>query len=171
MHKSSHDRMALLLEKYTDARNRQHMTIYDIGSYDVNGSYKDIVERMKFKQYLGMDTRDGPNVDVGLPILEHCDKSTWGKTIPPCDVLISGQCLEHVFDMFKWMTNVASLVNHLGIAIIIAPWRFEEHRFPIDCWRIFPDGMRGLLEYAGFDVLEVGKDDIQPDCWGVGKKY
>jgi len=39
-----------------------------------------------------------------------------------------------------------------GIGIFSAPWKYMDHPDPIDCWRISPDGMRGLVE-GWFDEL------------------
>ncbi|MFA7044577.1 MAG: hypothetical protein WC186_09550, partial [Bacteroidales bacterium] len=42
-----------------------------------------------------------------------------------------------------------------GLVCIITPFSVPEHRYPIDCWRILPDGYRYLLEKeSDFTILE-----------------
>ena len=42
-----------------------------------------------------------------------------------------------------------------GITCIIAPSSGPEHRYPIDCWRFYPDGMRSLCKFSGLTCVEV----------------
>ena len=30
-----------------------------------------------------------------------------------------------------------------------------EHRYPVDCWRFYPDGMRAICKFVGFEVVSV----------------
>lgn len=161
MHATSYRKMEELLKKYI--ANPTGRYVCDIGAKDINGSYRSVVEKFGFAKYIGVDISEGPNVD--MKIMEWQDKLS-----SICSVLISGQCLEHVKDPFKWMKLYSQLLLRDGIMIVIAPWQFQEHRFPIDCWRILPDGMRAVLQSVNLEVLEVGKDDKGVDCWGVGRK-
>ena len=36
-----------------------------------------------------------------------------------------------------------------GLACIIAPACWHKHRYPIDCYRFYPDGMIALCKWAG----------------------
>jgi SAM-dependent methyltransferase len=74
------------------------------------------------------------------------------------DVVVSGQTFEHI-DFF-WMSafEIGRVLKPGGIAAIIAPSSGAEHRYPLDCWRYYPDGLAALARYVGFTVLEVGTD-------------
>nr|MBA2585907.1 hypothetical protein [Chthoniobacterales bacterium] len=50
--------------------------------------------------------------------------------------------------------QVARALKAGGLCCIIVPSSGPEHRFPLDCWRIYPDGLRALARYADLDVLE-----------------
>jgi len=41
-----------------------------------------------------------------------------------------------------------------GLACIIAPADGHEHRYPVDCWRYYPDGMKALAKWARMEVIE-----------------
>jgi hypothetical protein len=45
-----------------------------------------------------------------------------------------------------------------GMIVLIAPSRGPEHRFPVDCWRFYPDGFRAVCSLLGFELLEIFTD-------------
>jgi hypothetical protein len=40
------------------------------------------------------------------------------------------------------------------VCCIIAPSSGPEHRYPVDCWRIYPDGFVALAALAELEVLQ-----------------
>lgn len=164
MHQSSYDIMKLLLAKY--ATKGKHLL--DVGSQEVNGSYRDLIP--PFYDYKGLDLAPGKNVDI-LATTPY----DWPIADNSYDIVISGQCLEHVEAPWLWIKEVFRVCKSDGIVMIIAPWSCGEHRFPVDCWRIFPDGMKYLLtKVAGFELIECGRNEKGifdlGDTWGVARK-
>lgn len=150
MHTSSLEHVDRLVRKYLFAK--AELRIVDLGSYDVNGCYKPFFVQPGW-EYQGFDLRPGPNVDrvlespYRLPLASHS-----------ADVLISGQAFEHIeFFWLTWMEMVRVLKPN-GLIFLLAPSRGEEHRYPQDCWRFYPDGYRALAKYAGMELLEVSTD-------------
>lgn len=109
-------------------------TVADIGSRDVNGTCKPLFPGC---EYTGLDIRAGKNVDrVVLPYF-------FGKW--QHDVVISSNTLEHVEDTHRWTAALLAICKPGGLFCVIVPHSIGEHRYPLDCWRIFPDGMRWLF--------------------------
>lgn len=156
MHANSMTLMAKFVKDYLDAEPGQ--TVLDVGSYNVNGTYRELLDG---HHYTGGDIEDGPNVDAVFPGL-------YDFGIRLYDVVISGQCLEHVEDTKEWIRAVDSVLKPDGLVCIIAPNSIHEHKFPIDCWRIYPDGMKWLFGVAGWEVLDIRIEG--PDTIGVGRK-
>lgn len=99
----------------------------------------------------------GNNVDI---VVE--DPYKWDQIEDSSlDVVITGQAFEHI--EFPWLTikEVYRILKDRGIVCIIAPSGGYEHRYPIDCWRFFPDGMNALGKWASFDIVEIFTD------WGL----
>lgn len=46
------------------------------------------------------------------------------------------------------------VTNPNGRLCLIAPSSGPEHRYPVDCWRFYPDGLRALARYAGLEPIE-----------------
>lgn len=137
------------------------LCVADIGAMNVNGTYKPIFENQNWK-YTGFDIEPGENVSIVLP-----SGYDWG--IPAIfDVVISGQTLEHVSQPWEWLKAVISILKKDGIVFICAPNNWQYHPYPIDAWRVYPDGMKGLFEYAGIEPLNVFMDGAL--TVGIGKK-
>lgn len=157
MHPNSLNLMRGFFNKYDSLCGKRTI---DVGSFDVNGTYRPLVKEFG-GEYVGLDIRSGPNVDQVVEENQH-----W--KIEPADVVISGQCLEHVRRPWIWIRQVFEIVRPGGMVVIIAPWSHHIHDHPIDCWRILPVGMWELLNHGGFFPLDTGISEN--DCFGVGLK-
>lgn len=165
MHKQSYDLMSDFVKKYLSID--ENLNILDVGSGDVNGTYKPLFNNPKWT-YTGLDIEAGKNVDIVIN-----DTYKWDIKDETYDVVISGQCLEHVEDIYAWVKEINRVLKPDGIVCIIAPWAIFEHRYPIDCWRILPDGMRFLLKkIANLQVIETYKIGTLElgDCVGIAIK-
>jgi SAM-dependent methyltransferase len=122
--------------------------ILDLGSYDVNGSYRPLFQCPDWK-YEGADLQPGPNVDIVL-----ADPYSWSFRDNSFNVIISGQAFEH-FEFF-WLTwkEMARVLKPGGFIFLIVPSCGPEHKFPVDCWRFYADGMRALGKLCRLEVLE-----------------
>lgn len=150
--------------------------VLDFGAYDVNGSYRSLWAGW---EYVGVDIEAGPNVDRVVPVKDP-DLSDLGLF----DCVISGQCLEHVTDPFAVCELLGRSLKPGGFLALVAPFAWEHHRYPLDCWRFAPDGMAVLVQRAGCTVLETGLSypktdsgdprdphpDWYADCYGFGRK-
>ncbi|MBU0484122.1 MAG: class I SAM-dependent methyltransferase [Proteobacteria bacterium] len=150
MHQSSYANMLAFRQKYLAARRDETLQILDIGSYDVNGSYKAIFNEEKWC-YRGVDISEGPNVSVILSDLYNW-REIKSSTI---DLVISGQAFEHIEYVWLTMLEIYRVLKPGGLCCIIAPSGGEEHRYPVDCWRFYGDGFKALARYASLDLVEV----------------
>lgn len=126
------------------------LRVLDVGSLDVNGTFRPLVEDRGWS-YTGLDVCDGRNVDV---VTE--DPFAYPFENGAFDVVISGSTMEHVTEIWRWVPELARVLAPGGWLALHTHWSFPEHRYPIDCWRILPDGMQYLLEMAGaFDEYDI----------------
>jgi len=146
MHMESYQEMARLVRTYL--KPEHSLRILDVGSYDVNGSYRPIFDRPGW-HYAGADVAPGPNVDVVLR-----EPYRWDLPDAGYDVVISGQAFEHI--QFFWLTwlEMVRVLKPGGLIFLLAPGSGPEHRYPVDCWRFYRDGMRALGDYGDVEVLE-----------------
>ncbi|MBI5416532.1 glycosyltransferase [Candidatus Poribacteria bacterium] len=151
MHQSSFN----IVNKFRDIVDKHFnntlLKILDVGSYGVNGTYKEIFSDKNKYLYTGLDLAPGPNVDF-VPK----DPYSWNELEPGSfDVIISGQTFEHI--EFPWliMEEMENKIKPNGLICLIAPSRGPEHKYPLDCWRYYPDGFCALAKWVGLKVLDV----------------
>ena len=150
MHKSSMLRMKWFVDNYASKIKEEKISILDVGSYDVNGSYKPLFVDKKYN-YFGLDVERGPNVDIVLN-----SPYNWGHIeTDSYDVIISGQAFEHMEFFWVVLIEMVRVLKKGGLMCIIAPNGFKEHRYPVDCYRFFSDGMAALARYTGLEILHI----------------
>lgn len=149
MHPSSYDKMSAFRRDHLENRRGEALLIYDLGSQDINGSYRPLFAEPGWR-YLGIDMAPGKNVDVVLR-----DPYDW-REIPAAsaDVIVSGQTFEHTEFFWLTMQQIARALKPNGLCCLIAPSSGPEHRYPVDCWRVYPDGFQALARSAGLETVE-----------------
>lgn len=175
MHATSFDEMGSVFRRYLDGYTNRKLRVVDVGSLDVNGTYKSLMPDNWV--YTGVDMVAGRNVDIVMSDpykLPFSDNSV--------NIVISGQCFEHVARPWLMIKEMARILDPGGHCFITAPAKMHLHSYPHDYWRIYPEGMRVLLEEGGFKVKEVYTNPVDGllgekygnpwtvDCWGIGIK-
>jgi SAM-dependent methyltransferase len=69
------------------------------------------------------------------------------------DIVFSGQVMEHVKKIWLWIDELLRITRKGGLLIIISPVSWDYHECPVDCWRIYPEGMKALFEEKNVDIL------------------
>jgi SAM-dependent methyltransferase len=132
--------MGVFAGKYLRDLHDSELKIIDIGSQDVNGSYKPLFQNHNL-HYTGADIVKGENVDLVIKNMynwRNIKSSSY-------DVAISGQTFEHIEYFWFTIMELARILKTGGLCCVVAPSSGEEHRYPVDCWRILPDGINVLF--------------------------
>ena len=142
--------MLTFRKKYLEGRQNEPLLILDLGSLDVNGSYREYFAVSPWT-YRGIDMAAGRNVDI-VPQ----DPYDWGEIQSgSADVVISGQAFEHIEFFWLTMLEIARVLKPGGLCCLIAPSGGPEHRYPVDCWRFYPDGFAALARFTSLEVSDV----------------
>lgn len=150
MHLSSIEKMQRFRNDFLAGMEDLTLKILDFGSMAIGGSYRSIFDCSGW-EYTGTDIRPGENVDIVLS-----DPYSWLEIdSDSVDVVVSGQTFEHIEFFWQTMLEMARVLRPGGLCCLIAPSGGPEHRYPVDCWRFYPDGFRALAKYANLDPLKV----------------
>lgn len=138
--------------------------VADVGSQIVKGQndcYRTVLPAGW--RYVGYDMAAGRNVDVVMtdPYSIPAKDETY-------DFVISGQCIEHVPLFWLLLAEMVRILKPGGTLFAIAPWRLHVHRYPVDCWRMLPDGMTALLKRLGLEQVRAHID--HDDTFAAGTK-
>lgn len=161
MHKSAMLRMRWFVNHYVP--HDRHIRVLDVGSYDVNGSYRELFQGRDV-DYVGLDMSDGPNVDYVPKNPYQWDAIENGSF----DFVISGNAFEHI--EYPWLTirEMYRILKNGGFACVLAPNSIKEHRYPLDCYRYFSDGFRALAKWGGFEVVDVTVSGVPDEQVSAG---
>lgn len=145
MHDSAYRIGELVMRTYCDLPNAK---ILEIGSLNVNGCLRDAAAPTT--RYIGLDLEEGPSVDHVI---------TPGSDLPvdddSFDLVMASSVFEHdsrFWDTFVRMCRAARPGGHIYVN---APSNGTVHRYPMDCWRFYPDAGLALAEHARSQGLEV----------------
>ena len=162
MHPSSYENMQRCLRWYGPAAFGR---VVEIGSAAVNGGYRDMF--VEGSEYLGLDMQAGPGVDLVLD-------DPYALPLPDnsVDLVISGQMLEHCAQFWRVFAEIARVLKPDALLFMIAPSAGPIHRYPVDCYRFYPDAYQALAEWSGLRVVDCWMDERGPwrDLVGIFQK-
>jgi len=115
--------------------------ILEIGSQNINGSIRDVAP--SGFDYIGVDFEDAKGVDV---VLE--DAYTLPFDDDSFDIVVSSSCFEHSEMFWLVFLEVLRVLKPSGLFYLNAPSAGAVHRYPVDCWRFYPDSGKALISWA-----------------------
>jgi SAM-dependent methyltransferase len=141
-----HVNSRLLFAKYAVPYFDPSKRVLEIGPSGIPSVYKMAVGG-RAGVWDTLEVKEGPQFTYG-GVMDY----SYPITDETYDIVVSGQVLEHVKKIWVWIKEVARLCKTGGIVIIISPVGYPYHG-PVDCWRVFPEGMEALYEEAGLEVI------------------
>ena len=165
MHPTAFDDVASFVSEYLN--ESLETTIVEIGSADINGTIRGLFNKPRWTYY-GLDCEAGPNVDIVADDPYHW-RDIFAATV---DVVICTQTLEHCPQPWRLVREMARILRPHGLLYCCVPNSMCFHGYPVDCFRIWPDGMVGLFADAGIEPVSVytfSGDDIGCTT-GIGRK-
>ena len=133
------------------------LSVLDVGSFDVNGSYRPIFPPPRFT-YHGLDMSSGPNVDI-VARNPYCWQMLDNEAF---DVVITGQAFEHIEFFWFTLAEVARVLKPGGYFCLIVPRFQPRHRYPVDVYRFDVDGLVALARYCNFTVWHASMNQAPP---------
>jgi SAM-dependent methyltransferase len=85
------------------------------------------------------------------------------------DLVISGQVIEHVRKTWHWIRELTRVCKPGGRIVTVNPVSWGFHQAPIDCWRIYPDGMRALHDDAGLVTEHSAAESLEPWYYSIAR--
>lgn len=126
-----------------------------------------------YKKLLKIPDIEWHTLDIGVENIEGGDKnplhitssSEYNYPIPAekFDVVVSGQVMEHVKKIWIWMDELKRITKPGGVIILIVPVSWTYHAAPVDCWRIYPEGMKAIVEDKGLEVIDCRYESLERD--------
>ena len=161
MHDTAMEYGKVFFDTYVD--NAPDIKILDIGGADVNGSLSSVAPPKC--QYVGVDFQAGKGVHIVLD-----DPYSLPFEDGSCDVIVSSSCFEHAEFFWLSFNEMLRILKPSGLLYMNVPSNGAFHRFPVDCWRFYPDSGVALQNWgrrSGYPVemLESFTGMQKGDIW------
>jgi SAM-dependent methyltransferase len=142
-----HENALLLFEKYAKSFFQDGQRVLEIGPDVIPTSHQQLFKDISL-QWDTADLFDRPDVTYKFDDEYSCP-------IPDnsYDITLSSSVIEHVRKPWRWISELARITRPGGLVITVNPVSWDFHEAPVDCWRIYPDGMRALYEESSLFVV------------------
>jgi SAM-dependent methyltransferase len=120
---------------------RHPCRVVEVGSQDVNGSLRSVCPAGV--EYVGVDFAAGPGVEI---VLADPYQLPFGDA--SVDVCVSSSVFEHSEMFWLLFAEILRILRPDGLFYLNAPSNGPVHRFPVDCWRFYPDSGAALVNWG-----------------------
>lgn len=163
MHPSALHNCQQFFNAYAPHMGQTPVRIVEIGSQDVNGSLRSVAP--SHFEYVGVDFVEGKGVDVVLT-----DPYQLPFESESADVVLSSSCFEHSEMFWLVFLEILRVLKPGGLFYLNVPSNGSFHRYPVDCWRFYPDSGKALVSWARRNhiqatLLESYTSNQQGDIW------
>jgi SAM-dependent methyltransferase len=136
----------------TEGNRGRRLNVLDVGGSDYNGSYRQLFPEESFN-YVSCDLETSGGVDI-----EMSNPSLIPVASGSFDLVISGQTFEHAPKFWELFSEMSRVCSFTGVIILIAPSAGPEHKFPVDCYRFYPDAFRFLAVENNLKLIDLHWD-------------
>ncbi len=145
MHDTAYEHGRLFFELYGSDAFR---TVVELGSQDVNGSLRD--HSPAGVHYIGVDVMPAKGVDLvvhpGAPL---------PLAFEIADAVVTSSAFEHDVCFWNTFLDLLRILRPGGLLYVNVPSNGDFHRYPLDCWRFYPDAGAALVQWAARCGIEV----------------
>jgi SAM-dependent methyltransferase len=145
-----HRNCVLLFSKYAKSFFKEGMRVLEIAPDTYPSSLQKLID-VKGLKWETLEVRSRPDMGTALTYLSE-NEYAYPISDEQFDIVLSANVIEHVKDIWIWVEEVARVCKTGGHIITINPISWPFHGEPLDCWRIYPEGMKALHEKAGVDT-------------------
>jgi len=124
----------------------------EVGSFNVNGNGKSFIAS-KGIDYLGIDIRTGPDVDIVCDITAPQEEVARRLPSTSYDLVLCMNVLEHLFEPVRALDNILGVLRPGGYLVIVTPAVWDLHDWPHDFFRLNPDFFRQWATRRGVEIL------------------
>lgn len=139
--------------------------VLEVGSYNVNGSVRPLIEHFGPAKYIGTDMRDGPGVDQVVPadeLVQTFDHYSF-------DLVVCAEVMEHVERWEPAINNMKAVLKIGGLLVLTTrSVGFPLHEYPGDYWRYSVNDLCRI--FSDFDIQVAQPDPMVPGAFIAARR-
>lgn len=150
-----------LCEKNTTENDIRGKYVIEVGSNNINGSFRSVIQKHFPREYFGVDIVAGDGVDE-ICNIHNLTKRFGYKSF---DIVVCTEVIEHIKDWRNAINQLKSILKIDGILYLTSRSKgFGKHDFPNDYWRYEIEDIEKIFSNWEIKVLE--KDQFRYDHFG-----
>jgi SAM-dependent methyltransferase len=122
--------------------------VVELGSQDVNGSLREHCP--EGVHYIGLDVIPAKGVDLIVDPSAPLPLATG-----TADAIVTSSAFEHDICFWDTFLELTRILRPGGLLYVNVPSNGDFHRYPLDCWRFYPDAGVALVRWAGRRGIEI----------------
>lgn len=148
-----HFNSKLIFQKYALEYFKDNYKVLEIGPSGYPSAYLRIVNNNTI-QWSTLDIGESyiDNGETNPLHISTLDEYNYPINEGTYDIVLAGQVMEHVKSIWKWIDELKRITKKEGYIILISPISWSYHEAPVDCWRIYPEGMKALMSEKGLKI-------------------
>lgn len=143
-----HTNSKLLFHTYARDLFRLDSRVLEIGPDNFPSSYRKLIEN-ETAQWDTLDIFEDSKLTYS-----NSEENRFPIPDNRYDVVLAANVIEHVRRPWIWLKEVCRVCKQGGHVVLVTPVSWPYHAAPVDCYRIYPDGMKALLEDAGLETIK-----------------
>ena len=171
--KNMHLNGTLLLKKYGLSYFKPNIRVLEIAPFGGFPSYMSRAVNDDSIEWWGLDISDDYIGDHKTKEKFILTDSEYEYPIEDnfFDIVISDQVIAHVKLFWVWMEELKRIVDNNGYIITIGSLSYPKCPSPVDCWRIYPDGMKALNDFLSLKTVLSISESLEFEYFGYSAKY
>jgi SAM-dependent methyltransferase len=159
-----HSNTELLFNKYAKQNFQSNAKVLEVGPTGFPSAFQELVNNSNITWHT-IDFADSIYVGDALSELTYTLSNPYEFPVQSeqYDIVISGNVIEHVAEVWKWLKELKRVLKPGGIVVTINPISWPYHEAPLDCWRIYPEGIKALANEIGLLVKECHFSSLEID--------
>jgi SAM-dependent methyltransferase len=156
----------LIFEKYAKQYFQNGMKVLEIGPDEIPSAYQELINNVTIEwQTLDIGT------DVSNVTIHAKNEYSYEVADNTYDIVVSNNVIEHVRKIWLWMKELHRITRPGGYVITVNPLSWPYHEAPVDCWRIYPEGMKALCEEANLKVVLCTYETLEIDHFNLDRNF
>ncbi len=162
----------LLFKKYALPYFNDNLKVLEIAPFGNPPLYIEIVNNKTIKWFALDISEDFIGSQKGNPnFILSKDEYHFPIENDTFDIVLSDQVIGNIKMFWLWMEELKRVVKPNGYIITIGSLSYPKCPAPVDCWRIYPDGMKALNDYLNLKTLFSETESLEFEHFGYPEKF
>ena len=160
----------LLFLKYCKPHFKKGLKVLEIGPQGNPSSYQKLADVVA-EDWYSLDIVEGFAGNDNPHFIYSSDEYNYPIEDNSFDIVFSGGVMCNVKEVWTWMAELKRIVKPGGLILTLTPISWPYADAPVDCWRVYPEGMKAINNFVGLETLYCEFESLELAHFGVSESF